>query len=73
MNNDYLYVGNLSAVDPVYSRRMVCHDCRVSWTGCWDTFQCPICGEGELPTADLDNLADSLAKFKVEELINTSR
>jgi len=43
------YLGNFSAVDPAYSRGMVCFDCKVKWTGCWDNFQCPKCGEGELP------------------------
>lgn len=48
------YLGNYSAVDPAYSRYMECHDCGVSWTGCWDNFQCPQCGEGELPHSDID-------------------
>lgn len=47
------YLGNFSAVDPVYSRAMYCAKCNVSWTGCWDNFQCPQCGEGELPTNEL--------------------
>ena len=46
----YQFLGNLSAVDPAYSRSMECHDCEVRWIGCWDNFQCPKCGEGELPT-----------------------
>lgn len=57
----YRYLGNFSAVDPAYSRGMECHNCCVSWTGCWDNFQCPICGEGELPNANFgvaDNLWD---------------
>lgn len=48
----YQYLGNFSAVDPAYSRGMSCHDCEVEWTGCWDNFQCPRCGEGELPSCD---------------------
>lgn len=47
--SEYIYLGNFSAVDPVYSRAMRCDDCQVSWTGCWDNFQCPKCGKGELP------------------------
>ena len=50
--SEYTYVGNFSAVDPAYSRAMACDECEVSWTGCWDNFQCPKCGEGELPTSD---------------------
>lgn len=50
------YLGNFSAVEPAYSRSMFCYDCEVTWIGCWDNFQCPICGEGELPSSDLDSL-----------------
>jgi hypothetical protein len=45
----YEYLGDLSATPPWHSRSMACHNCRVSWTGCWDNFQCPKCGMGELP------------------------
>jgi hypothetical protein len=50
------YVGNFSAVDPAYSRHMACHKCKVEWTGCWDNFQCPECGDGELPSMDISNI-----------------
>jgi hypothetical protein len=49
-------LGNLSAVDPVYQRRMWCIPCQVTWQGCWDAFECPMCGEGELPSPDIDSL-----------------
>lgn len=49
MDNEYKFVGNFSAVDPAYSRDMRCDKCKVRWIGCWDNFQCPKCGEGELP------------------------
>jgi hypothetical protein len=49
----YEYLGNFSATDPAYSRGMSCDKCEVSWTGCWDNFQCPKCGEGELPSSEL--------------------
>jgi len=52
----YKFLGNFSAVDPVYSRQMCCHDCEVEWVGCWDNFMCPICGEGDLPSRDTDIL-----------------
>lgn len=45
----YKNYGNLSAVDPPYQRRMHCDACKTKWIGCWDNFQCPECGEGELP------------------------
>ena len=45
----YENLGNLSAVGPAYSKGMSCHDCRVEWIGCWDNFQCPKCGEGDIP------------------------
>ena len=48
--NEYEHLGNLSAVDPWHRRFMQCHDCQVSWDGCWDNFQCPRCGNGELPS-----------------------
>lgn len=53
MTTEYQYLGDYSAVDPAYSRHMMCHDCIVSWTGCWDNFQCPKCGDGELPSNNL--------------------
>jgi len=46
----YKYLGNFSATSPWDSRYMSCDKCEVGWTGCWDNFQCPTCGEGELPT-----------------------
>lgn len=56
MDNKHLlervYVGNFSAVGPEYSRYMTCSDCNVAWTGCWDNFECPKCGQGELPSCD---------------------
>lgn len=54
--NEPKYLGNFSAVDPAYSRYMTCDRCNVSWTGCWDNFQCPQCGEGDLPTADFKSM-----------------
>lgn len=51
--SEYTYLGNFSAVDPAYSIGMSCDSCKVEWTGCWDNFQCPKCGEGELPSNNL--------------------
>lgn len=45
----YKDYGNLSAVDPPYQGSMTCEKCKTRWLGCWDNFQCPECGEGELP------------------------
>lgn len=42
-------LGNLSAVDPPYGRRMWCDACEVTWIGCWDSYLCPQCDEGDLP------------------------
>lgn len=53
LGEPYEYAGNFSAVDPAYSVGMSCHHCRVSWTGCWDNFQCPRCGVGELPSPEV--------------------
>lgn len=44
------YLGDFSATPIWHSRYMECQTCRVSWHGCWDNFQCPKCGEGELPS-----------------------
>lgn len=41
--------GYLAAVDPPYAINMRCAKCKTRWMGCWDAFQCPECGEGELP------------------------
>lgn len=49
MTEPYKYLGDFSATPPWHSRSMSCDDCRVSWTGCWDNFQCPKCGKGDLP------------------------
>ena len=46
------YLGDLSACEPWAAVGMSCAACNVSWTGCWDNFQCPKCGEGELPGYD---------------------
>lgn len=45
----YRYLGNFAACEPWAAQAMSCDDCQVSWTGCWDNFQCPRCGKGELP------------------------
>jgi hypothetical protein len=50
------YLGDFSATPAWASRSMQCESCRVSWTGCWDNFQCPKCGEGDLPSADMEVL-----------------
>lgn len=50
---EYKYLGNFSATPPWFDVSMSCHICKVSWTGCWDNFQCPVCGEGELPNLNL--------------------
>lgn len=48
--NVYKYLGDFSATPPWHSRDMSCHECEVSWSGCWDNFECPICGRGDLPS-----------------------
>jgi hypothetical protein len=58
--NEYRYLGDLSATPPWHTRLMTCHTCRVQWGGCWDNFECPICGEGELPW--IDDLKDQEGK-----------
>lgn len=45
----YSYLGDFAATPLGHGRYMVCHHCKVSWTGCWDNFECPECGRGELP------------------------
>jgi len=57
---EFEFLGNYSAVDPAYSRQMYCYDCITTWIGCWDNFQCPKCGEGELP----DSAIVSTDRFK---------
>jgi len=47
---EYKYLGDFSATPPWHSRQMSCDECEVEWTGCWDNFQCPKCGEGDIPT-----------------------
>lgn len=50
--SEYQYVGDFSATPPWFSVSMRCDDCMIEWTGCWDNFQCPKCGQGELPNCD---------------------
>jgi hypothetical protein len=45
----YRDYGDLSAVEPWARVSMTCERCKVRWYGCWDNYQCPECGEGELP------------------------
>lgn len=51
---NYKYLGNFSATPPWHDQGMSCHKCKVKWTGCWDNFQCPQCGEGELPDNSIE-------------------
>lgn len=54
--SEYRYLGNFAACEPWAAQSMYCDDCMTSWTGCWDNFQCPECGEGKLPWfADSDD------------------
>lgn len=50
----YEYIGDYSAAPPWHSRLIHCHDCMISFTGCWDNFQCPKCGKGETPSSDIN-------------------
>jgi len=43
------HLGNLAACEPWAAQSMQCDKCMVSWIGCWDNFECPKCGDGELP------------------------
>ena len=66
--DDYRYLGDLSATPPWHTRLMACHTCRVEWGGCWDNFQCPICGEGELPAPlSVDFLFELPKKYATKE------
>ena len=58
----YEYLGNFSATPVGYDQFMTCDDCKVSWTGCWDNFECPKCGQGELPNNDMDAI-NRVARF----------
>lgn len=52
MSDGYENLGDLSATPPWFSVAMSCDKCRVQWTGCWDNYQCPKCGDGDLPWAN---------------------
>lgn len=58
MTAGYEYLGDLSATPPWHSKMMACDKCMVEWTGCWDNFQCPRCGDGELPKPPDEILED---------------
>jgi len=40
-DNTYRNLGNLSAVDPAYSKQMYCDNCIVTWIGCWKGYGIP--------------------------------
>lgn len=73
----YKYLGDFSATPPWYSVSMSCDDCRVSWSGCWDNFECPKCGKGELPNnriEDLDSILPERCKNQGQSpMTNTMR
>jgi len=52
MNEEPEYLGNFAACEQWAAQLMTCYECNVSWTGCWDNFQCPKCGKGELPKCE---------------------
>jgi hypothetical protein len=54
---DFKYLGNFAACEPWAAQGMSCDNCMVSWTGCWDNFQCPKCGNGELPSFEIPGAA----------------
>ncbi len=56
MEEELKHLGNLSGLEPWYLRHMSCFDCGVSWTGSMDSYLCPKCGEGELPSSGLPEL-----------------
>lgn len=63
--SDFKYLGDFAACEVWAARYMTCDKCKVSWTGCWDNFMCPQCGEGELPSCEtsgmtIRELTDSL-------------
>ena len=53
MTEEYKYIGDFSATPPWGATNILCHDCKIQFTGCWDNFQCPQCGKGEIPSADV--------------------
>jgi len=65
--DDYKYLGDFSAVPPESSKHMSCHKCEVSWTGCWDNFMCPKCGDGELPSFGNDDGEFRLKEAKTDD------
>jgi hypothetical protein len=60
-NNEFgfVYLGNFAACEPWAAKSMQCDKCMVNWVGCWDNFQCPRCGEGELPGYDVNEEANT--------------
>ncbi len=71
---EYRYLGDLSSTPPWHSRAMSCDTCRVSWTGCWDNFQCPQCGMGELPGfGGVDMSIDEIKKMHAGFLADSDK
>jgi hypothetical protein len=57
MSESPKYIGDFAACEAWAARLLTCSRCNVCWTGCWDNFQCPTCGEGDVPTNDAINCA----------------
>jgi len=56
LKRKYKYYGDISAVPPERSVLIYCDNCEICFTGCWDNFLCPECGEGELPSFQQENV-----------------
>jgi hypothetical protein len=41
------YLGDFSATPPWFSMHLQCYKCNVSWTGCQDAMECPICHDAD--------------------------
>lgn len=58
----YTHYGDLSAVGPKYSVFLYCDNCKVSWDGCCEVFQCPECGQGKPPIQSMNAIMETILK-----------
>jgi len=56
---------NLHSPRPVYTVKLNCQYCELSWSGCYDNFHCPKCNSGDswealnLMKKELDDILNS--------------
>jgi predicted RNA-binding Zn-ribbon protein involved in translation (DUF1610 family) len=54
------YYGNISAASPERSISLNCEICGITWTGCQDQYECPMCGNSKAWREYMDSFSEWL-------------